>query len=91
MDNGRAPTIVEFNALFNWKHVVPDALASVSLPTPSVVDIPSPISINTQVFAADEIQVMDPLINVIHSATKSVVQSAYKLQEQAVKYATFYI
>ena len=74
--DGNAPIIATFNSLFDWKLTVPDSLVSVSLPSPSMVAVPSPISIIAQVSEVDEIQVMDPLNDVVHSATKSVFQSA---------------
>ena len=38
MDDGRAPTMAEFKALFEWRQPVLDSLASVSLMSPSLVD-----------------------------------------------------
>ena len=85
MDNGRAPTIAEFNSLFDWKKPVPQSIKSVSAPLP----VPSPVSITSQLFQADEVQVIDPTSAVVYSALKSAVQSAY-FGEQVVKYTNFY-
>ena len=58
MDNGRAPTIAEFNSLFDWKQPVPQSIKSVSAPLP----VPSPVSITSQLFQADEVQLLIPLL-----------------------------
>ena len=65
------------------------SISLVTLLSPLVAVVSSLISITDHIFEADyNIQVMDALTNVVHSVTRSIVQSAY-CKEQAVKYATF--
>ena len=45
--NSRAPTLAEFNLLFEWKQPGLDSLTLVSLLCFSVVDVPLPVSIAT--------------------------------------------
>ena len=71
--------------MLQWKQPVPDSIASVSIPSPSLVPVLGPVSITNQVLAADEVQVIDPATSFVYSASKATVHSAY-YGEQATKY-----
>ena len=65
MDNGRASIIAEFNCLCNNKQAMPNSISSVTLLSPFVFDVTSPISITNQVFKADEVPVLDSFTIVV--------------------------